>query len=460
MNHRHAATLVLVCAFATATPALADTLTISGTRQNVNPLAPPGSGRCSPPYFNTVTIGPDNGTSTGTSNLGTFTSAQSHCIVTAPPTPIVNGQFTYTFRGGDSITGTYTGSVDKSGTPGTFNATENLVITGGTGRFVGASGTITDVGPLMFQNGNGVFSGTLTGALTASTASTSGSFATATGAPSAALGDYASAYGAFAIGNGTRSLALGSFAEASAAGATAVGDQTQASGASATALGQLATATAPAASALGHNSVASGIGSTAVGVRANATAAGATAVGRLAVAAAANATALGAGASATYAGSTAIGAGATTSTANELALGGTGSSVRIGDTAASTAAQSGPVSVVTADSNGTLGVNTSILPAIAALQGQQAALFDLVNYNRREARRGIAAAVALAPAPFPSAPGKVSYASNVAVYRDQVAFSASVSYRLRTASPMALSAGVSHSGGTDTAGRVGLSGEF
>ncbi|MEL6738283.1 MAG: hypothetical protein AAFO28_05110, partial [Pseudomonadota bacterium] len=46
---------------------------------------------------------------------------------------------------------------------------------------------------------------------------------------------------------------------------------------------------------------------------------------------------------------------ATTTAANQVALGGTGSSVRIGDIAASTAAQTGPVDVVTVDGSGVLG---------------------------------------------------------------------------------------------------------
>jgi autotransporter adhesin len=80
------------------------------------------------------------------------------------------------------------------------------------------------------------------------------------------------------------------------------------------------------------------------------------------------------------------------------------------------------------------------------------------NSNRREARRGIAAAVALAPAP--SGPGRTSYAANTAVYRGEVAVSASVAHRFNTDRPFALTAGISYSGGKDTAARVGVAGEF
>ncbi|MFC4293660.1 hypothetical protein ACFO0A_01165 [Novosphingobium tardum] len=448
-------------------PAAAQTIDITGTRANVNPLNPPGTGRCSPPYFNTVDIAPDKLSSTGTSNLGTFTSTQSHCIVAAPPTDIVDGIVTYTFRAGDSISGTYTGRVDATATPGSFAASENLVITGGTGRFVGATGTIAELGSLSFASGLATFSGTINGQLTALATTTSGDFATAFGAPSAALGDYASAYGAFAIANGARTTALGSFAEATAAGATAVGDQTVASGLSATALGQLAAATAPAASALGHNSVASAIGSTAVGVRANATALGATSVGRLSAASGANATALGASASATFAGSTAIGTGAATTAANQVALGGSGSSVRIGDISASSAAQTGALGVATVDAAGTLGRNTTLLSDVAALQsasGNQLAridaLFELRDRDRRDFKQGIAAATAMGQASFPSAPGRTSYVLNGATFRGETAVGGSIMHRFDGDTPFALGLGFSVAGHRNNAFRAGVAGEF
>lgn len=66
---------------------------------------------------------------------------------------------------------------------------------------------------------------------------------------------------------------------------------------------------------------------------------------------AANAIALGADSVATFERSAAIGAGAVTSADNEIALGGIGSKVRIGDIEASSAAQRGPVDVVTVDAN-------------------------------------------------------------------------------------------------------------
>jgi autotransporter adhesin len=143
---------------------------------------------------------------------------------------------------------------------------------------------------------------------------------------------------------------------------------------------------------------------------------------------------------------------------------------------------------MTVDASGTIGRDATIRPALAAVQatvatqtGQitalnafrvtaegrltaleagQAALFDLANVNQKESRRGIAAAVAMADAPFPSAPGKTSYASNGAVYRGEFAFSLSLMHRLDVDSPFALTAGISQSGGKNTAIRAGIAGEF
>ena len=123
----------------------------NGTRENANPLLDPPGGRCVPPFFNTVVIAPGQNSSTGSSNLGPFTSTQSHCVTSRPPTQIREGEFTYTFRAGDTITGTYSGDVVTGNAPGVFNSTENLSITGGTGRFTGASGAITSSGVLRVQ---------------------------------------------------------------------------------------------------------------------------------------------------------------------------------------------------------------------------------------------------------------------------------------------------------------------
>ena len=293
MTRYLATTALTLVAALCVSPAIAQTLDFEGNAIIVDQLAPPG-GRCVPQFFNTISFGPGDIVSTGTSNLGTTTETATFCVTSLPPTDIRDGQFTIAFRGGDSISGTFDGRTETTATPGVFAATRNFMITGGTGRFVDASGTITQLGQLSVAMGVATTRSTLDGQITASTATTSGNFATATGAPSAALGDFATAYGAFAIANGERTAAFGSFAEAIASGATAIGDQAIASGISSTALGQLAEATGIASTALGHNADAFGLISTAVGVRAAATGTASVAVGAFAAANATNATAVGA----------------------------------------------------------------------------------------------------------------------------------------------------------------------
>lgn len=450
-----------------STSAFAQTVDFDGTRENVNPLSPPGTGRCVPPYFNTVNIAPGAVSSTGTSSIGTFESTQSHCITSPPPTDVVDGEFTYTFRAGDSITGTYSGNVVAGSNPGQFIGTENLVITGGTGRFVGAAGTILETGDLGFANGFATFAGTVDGTITTTATTTQGNFATAFGDGTAALADFASAYGGLSIATGVRSTAIGSLAEATAPNATALGNQALASGEASTALGDQTTAsalratavganaqaTAIASTALGHNTVASALASTAVGVSAHATQTGATAVGRLATA--------------DFAGSTAIGANATTTAVNQVALGGTGSSVRIGDIAASTAAQTGPVGIATVDANGTLGRDTALFANVAALQStagllddRVTTLFDLRDVDRRDFRQGVAAATAMGQAPFPSEPGRTSYILNGAVFRGETAVGGSLMHRLNSDTPIAIGLGFSFAGNRNNAFRAGVAGEF
>lgn len=481
MNRLLATSIFVLGTGLAAVPAMGQTIDFEGTRENVNPLSPPGTGRCSPPYFNTVEIHPGAVSSTGTSNVGTFVSDQSHCIDSPPPTATRDGEFTYTFAAGDTITGTYTGNVTAGSTPGVFDAVENLVVTGGTGRFAGATGTITGSGALAFANGNGTYSGALTGSIVATATTATGNYAAAYGEGTAALGDYSSAFGGVSIANGANATALGGLSQAIADGATAVGGNSVASGINSTALGaqagasaigssalgNLAQASGPAATAVGHRSNASGMGSAAVGVLASASGFASAAVGRASVAGADQATAVGAGANAAFAGSTALGAGATTTAANQVTIGGTGSAVRIGDIDASTAAQSGPIGLATVDANGVLGRDTGLYSTLLDLQattsGNQSAigaLFDLRSQDRKNFEQGIAAATAMGNAAFPSAPGKVSYVLNGAMYRGRGAVGGSMMYRFNTPTTIAFGLGFAYGGGKNSTVRAGVAGEF
>ncbi len=64
----------------------------------------------------------------------------------------------------------------------------------------------------------------------------------------------------------------------------------------------------------------------------------------------------------------------------------------------------------------------------------------------------------MADAPFPPENGQTSYAANTAVYRGEVGFSASLMHRFDKS--FALTAGVSHAGGKNTAVKAGIAGVF
>jgi autotransporter adhesin len=196
------------------------------------------------------------------------------------------------------------------------------------------------------------------------------------------------------------------------------------------------------------------------------------AIGNGSAATAKNATALGAYSNAAFVGATAIGTGATATAIDQVALGGPGSAVRIGDLSASTASQNAFASLLTADSSGVVG--RLALPDFAATASQLAALgegqallnsevgrlFDLRSADRRNAREGIAVAVAMGTPAMPSAPGRTSYSVNVATFRGERAMAASLMHRLGSDNPVALSGGISVAGHGNTAARVGVAGEF
>lgn len=284
-----------------------------------------------------------------------------------------------------------------------------------------------------------------------------------------------------AIGLGAKAIAqttiaIGNGAVADAEDATVVGDKSKAAF-HATAIGGEVIASGRGSQAFGWQTNALGNTSTALGFRANAVGNGSITVGANTRAEGLNATAIGAGATANFANSTAIGTGAVTTRADQIVLGRKaatangvttpGTSVTIADIAASTAAQSGPTDVMTVDAFGTIGRDPSIRASISTLNGQvadlqkgQEELFDLVSFNRKEARRGIAAASALTAAPMPSEPGKTSFVAGTAFYRGEGAFSMSFNHRLNLDIPVAFGGGFAHSGGKDTVVRAHVATEF
>ncbi|KRA83210.1 hypothetical protein ASD76_03855 [Altererythrobacter sp. Root672] len=319
-----------------------------------------------------------------------------------------------------------------------------------------------------------------------------GSGAIAFGVGSQATSPNSTVIGNNATSTGANAIAIGSGARGNGVSAISVGDATVASGAGAIAVGSSSVATTQSAVAVGFKANALRTNSLALGSGALAEGESATVIGYNAVATAANATAIGTNSRALHAGSTAVGAGAVTTAANQVALGGAGTAVKVGDIAASTAAQVGPVDVVTVDKNGTLGrqqvvttaqlematatmmqaVSSGHIGAVAVsdvqfselqgrvegIEGQVSKLFDLAALQSKETKRGIAAVTALAQPHFPSEAGKTSYASNIGYYRGEVGVSAGAMHRFE--GDFGVLAGISYSGGKNTAARVGVAGEF
>lgn len=87
------------------------------------------------------------------------------------------------------------------------------------------------------------------------------------------------------------------------------------------------------------------------------------------------------------------------------------------------------------------------------------ALSGSIRNLRQEERAGVAAAMAMANATLPSAPGRLSYAANAATFRGAAALGGSVAYRLDTKVPLALTGGVAGSSGY-VGGRIGIMGEL
>lgn len=192
------------------------------------------------------------------------------------------------------------------------------------------------------------------------------------------------------------------------------------------------------ASAAGNDAMAAGYGARADGARA-------TAIGTQAQASGEESVAIGAGAVATRPRQVAIGTAASTYSLPGLT------------SMASRSAQSGPTQVVTTDAAG----NLAALPIdLAGLDQRIDGVAAYAREGRREARQGIAAAMAMTAAAMPSRPGRTSWSGNTATYKGEWAAGFAVAHRLDVAMPVAINAGVSLTGNSFGGARMGLSGEF
>ncbi len=162
---RNAILLGLAClgALAGGTAAQAGTVAFTGSRTNVDSPGP-AAPRCGSRTTANIRPGP-NSTSQGFSSLGHFIPILSHCIQLPVPGPYDLGEFSFDFGGGDVLLGTYSGAVTFNA-PGVFSINQTHLITGGTGKFLNATGMFDSAGTLTFPGGRPTvqqaFAGTIT----------------------------------------------------------------------------------------------------------------------------------------------------------------------------------------------------------------------------------------------------------------------------------------------------------
>ncbi|WP_394761013.1 PEPxxWA-CTERM sorting domain-containing protein [Phenylobacterium sp.] len=126
-------------------PAAAAIVSFTGVEMNDTPPPAP-SALCSPGQVR-VAFSPGTATVSGSSNFGAFAPSLAHCL-TLPPTSYTGGAFDFAFAAGDDLFGTYSGFFTPSGVANVLNNTVDFIVTGGTGRFLGASGAFQGVGTL------------------------------------------------------------------------------------------------------------------------------------------------------------------------------------------------------------------------------------------------------------------------------------------------------------------------
>jgi hypothetical protein len=94
--------------------------------------------------------------------LGHYSAHYQECLLPATGA-VTAGSFTLTAANGDTVFGTYSGNAVPSDDPTVIAFDDPGVITGGTGRFAGASGSVTQTG--LANLATGEYEATLTGSL-------------------------------------------------------------------------------------------------------------------------------------------------------------------------------------------------------------------------------------------------------------------------------------------------------
>jgi PEP-CTERM motif len=161
---------LLILFLGSVTVARADAIAFTGSREfSGGQGLGPNPVRCgaAPPNFLAT-----NPPGVGASNLGSFTSTESHCQNNATGN-VFDGLFTFDFGGGNTFFGTYVGTLvgipPPPPPPGTvLTVSFTYTLTGGTGSFVNASGSLLGTGtitinPLPIGNSSRIdISGTIT----------------------------------------------------------------------------------------------------------------------------------------------------------------------------------------------------------------------------------------------------------------------------------------------------------
>ena len=162
--------VALLC-ISSVTVAQADTITFTGSREFSGGGGPASNpARCGTPTPPIFFVAPPPGV--GASNLGSFTSTESQCQNNATGN-VFDGRFTFDFGGGNTFFGTYVGTISGIPPPPTPPGTVltllfTYTLTGGTGSFVNASGSLLGTGtitlnPLPIGNSSRInISGTIT----------------------------------------------------------------------------------------------------------------------------------------------------------------------------------------------------------------------------------------------------------------------------------------------------------
>ena len=102
-------------------------------------------------------------TGTGHSTqLGSYRGDYRECLDPATGA-VTNGTFTLTAANGDKVFGTYAGQAFPTDEPNVVNYDDPGVITGGTGRFAGAGGTVSTSG--LANLATGEYTGTISGSV-------------------------------------------------------------------------------------------------------------------------------------------------------------------------------------------------------------------------------------------------------------------------------------------------------